>query len=253
LIILQNNLRLLRVFRNPLVAWDDGNHATWRCCGYVTKMHHIKLLGLGGGHHLPPYSILCAFPRGPHPNGILSQDSQMGVPKFPKLGFLQLWRRITLCANFRWRWGLKQSCNIHQEISNSMSHATCTEGNWVNSWLLVVGSQIVKLTSGLSFGHNLCFRCPNGSCKPILDIYIMRSFLWYKKLFNPMGFDPWNHSLKIQKSTGTPTPKMGIHLEMWVLIFTPSHTLGLPSWHVPLQALVLIASPRLRLRHLLEV
>ncbi len=25
--------------------------------------------GLGGSHHLPPYSILCTTPRGPHPNG----------------------------------------------------------------------------------------------------------------------------------------------------------------------------------------
>jgi hypothetical protein len=28
LIVLQNNLRLFGVFGNPLVAWDDGNHAT---------------------------------------------------------------------------------------------------------------------------------------------------------------------------------------------------------------------------------
>jgi len=41
---------------------------------------------LGGNHHLPPYIILCAFPRNPHPNGILSQDSQMGVTKFSKVG-----------------------------------------------------------------------------------------------------------------------------------------------------------------------
>jgi len=32
--------------------------------------------GLGGSHHLPPYSILCASPWGPHPNGILSRDSK---------------------------------------------------------------------------------------------------------------------------------------------------------------------------------
>jgi hypothetical protein len=31
--------------------------------------------GLGGGHHFPPYSILCAWPRGQHPNVILSRDS----------------------------------------------------------------------------------------------------------------------------------------------------------------------------------
>ncbi len=33
-------------------------------------------------HHLSPYSILCASPWGPHPNDILSWDSQMRVPKF---------------------------------------------------------------------------------------------------------------------------------------------------------------------------
>jgi len=38
---------------------------------------------LGESHHLPPYSILYASPQGPHPNDILSRDSQMGVSKFP--------------------------------------------------------------------------------------------------------------------------------------------------------------------------
>ncbi len=41
-----------------------------------------------------------------------------------------------------------------------------------------------------------------------------------------MGFDPWNRPLKIQESTGTPTPKMGAHLGVWVFILTLSHTPG---------------------------
>jgi hypothetical protein len=41
---------------------------------------------LGGSYHLPPYSIFCAWSQGQHPNVILSQDPQVGVPKFPKLG-----------------------------------------------------------------------------------------------------------------------------------------------------------------------
>ncbi len=44
--------------------------------------------GFEGNHHLPPYSIFCAWPRGQHPNVILSKNSQVEVPKFPKLGFL---------------------------------------------------------------------------------------------------------------------------------------------------------------------
>jgi hypothetical protein len=52
-------------------------------------------------------------------------------------------------------------------------------------------------------------KCPNGSCEPILDIYVPKDFQSYKDFFNPMRFDPYNHSLKIWKSIGTPTPKVG--------------------------------------------
>jgi len=40
--------------------------------------------GLGGSHHLPPYSILCNAPRRLHPNGSFSRDSQVGVPKLSR-------------------------------------------------------------------------------------------------------------------------------------------------------------------------
>jgi len=53
----------------------------------------------------------------------------------------------------------------------------------------MVGNQIDNLTPNLSFGHNLCFKNQNGSCEPILDIYVPRSFQWYKELFNAMNFD----------------------------------------------------------------
>ncbi len=42
--------------------------------------------GFEGSHHLPPYNIICAWPWGQHPNVILSQDSQLGSPKIPKIG-----------------------------------------------------------------------------------------------------------------------------------------------------------------------
>ncbi len=190
------------------------------------------------------------------PNGILSQDFQMGVPKFPKLGLPQLWGTITLCENLQLRWDLKQSCSPRQELFKCMFHATCTQGNWVNFQLLVVESQTTNLTLDLFFGHNLCFICPNGSCEPILNIYISITFQWYKELFNKMGFDPCICPLKIRESIGTPTPKMGVHLGMWG--FIPSHSFAfpkawnvtprLPSWLATLQALALVASPRLGLQ-----
>jgi hypothetical protein len=77
---------------------------------------------------------------------------------------------------------------------------------------------------------------------------------------NIMTFDPCNCSLKIWESTRTPTPKVGVPLGVWG--FIPSHsfalpgawnvTPGFPSWPALLQALALVASPRLRLRHTLS-
>jgi hypothetical protein len=49
------------------------------------------------------------------------------------------WKPITLHVNLRLRWSLKQSCSLCQKLSNRMWHATYTEGNWGDSWLLVVG------------------------------------------------------------------------------------------------------------------
>ncbi len=155
--------------------------------------------GLGGSHHLPPYSIFCDSPRGPHPNGFLSRDSQVGVPKFP-LGLPQLWGRITFCADLRLQWGLKQIYIPRWELSNGMFHVTYTWRNLIDSWLLMVGNQTDNLTPGLSFGHNLCLRCPNEQCEPILDIYASITFQWYKELFEAMNFDPCNRALKIWKS-----------------------------------------------------
>jgi hypothetical protein len=67
----------------------------------------------------------------------------------------------------------------------------------------MVGSQIDTLTPGLSFCYTLCFKYSNGMCEPILDIYVLINFQWYKELFNPMNFDPYNHSLKIQEGVGS--------------------------------------------------
>jgi hypothetical protein len=81
-----------------------------------------------------------------------------------------------------------------------MSHIAYTQGNQVDSQRLVVKSQIANLTPDLSFSHNLCFRCPNGQCEPILDIYASIDFQCYKKKFEAMNFDPCNRVLKIWKS-----------------------------------------------------
>jgi hypothetical protein len=39
--------------------------------------------GLGGSHHLPPYTIFCVRPRDVHPNGFLSWDSSRSPETVP--------------------------------------------------------------------------------------------------------------------------------------------------------------------------
>jgi hypothetical protein len=180
-------------------------------------------------HHLPPYSILCACPQDRHPNGIFSRDFQVdsqvgGLPSGSS-------KIRTLWVDLRLRWGLKQSCNPCWELSNDMLHVTCMQGNRGDSRLLVVESEIVNLALGPSFDHNLCFKCPNGSCKPILDIYVPKAFQWYEGLHNPMNFDPFNYSLKIQESIGTPTPKVGSSLGSVEVQFSHSPILSTSQEH----------------------
>jgi hypothetical protein len=204
--------------------------------------------GLGGSHHLPPYSILYRSPRRLHPNGFFSRDSQVGVPKLSQVGVPGLWELITPNCRVRSRRGLNQSCISPRELFNAMSHSRIGHRKEVDSRLLVVGSQTGNLTPGPSFGHNLRFRCPNEQCEPTLDIYVTRAFQWYKERHKPLNFDPSNRSLKFWESTGTPSPKVGVALGVWV--FTPSHSLTLSytpgsmwcdssasSWPAPLQCL----------------
>jgi hypothetical protein len=162
----------------------------------------------------------------------------MGIPKFPKLRLLQLWGPITLRVDLRLKWSQKQSCSLCWGLSNGMSHATCTQGNWSDFQLLVVESQIVNLTFNLSFGHNLCFKCPNGSC--------------YKELFNPMDFDPYNRPLKIQESIGTPSSLGSVRVHSLTLFCTLESMRcahRLPYWPSTSQAFALVANPRLGLWH----
>jgi len=138
-----------------------------------TDTQHSSWPRIGGNHHLPPYSILCTSPQGPHPNGFFVS----GLPslKSPKLGLPQLWSLITLRVDLGSKCGLKQSCSPCRELFNGMSRAICRQVNRVDSRLFLVGSQTGNLTPDPSFGHNLCFKCPNEQCEPILNIYIPKA------------------------------------------------------------------------------
>ncbi len=131
---------------------------------------------------------------------------------------------LLFLADLQLRWSFKKSCSLCQELSNDMWHATCTQlVNQDDSWLLVIKNQIGTLIPNLSFGNNLFFNYSNESCELSFDIFVSRSFQWYKKLFNPMIFNPWNCSLKNWESIKTLIPKVGAHLR--VCGFIPSHFL----------------------------
>jgi hypothetical protein len=146
-------------------------------------------------------------------------------------GTSQLCGAITSCSNLRSGRGLKQSCSSRRNLSNGVSHDIYTHGSRVDSRHFVVGSQTISLTPGLSFCHNLCYKCPNGSCELILDIYTSIYFQWYKKLFNARCFDLCDYSLKVQESTRTPTPQNGSSLGSASL---HPHILSHSSWAAPL-------------------
>jgi len=143
-------------------------------------------LGLGGNHHFPPYSIICVFSRHLHLNGFLSRDSQGGVSKLSRFRFPGLCEVIIVCSDLRLGWGLKQTCSFPWELSNDVSHFTWTHRGRVDSRLLVVG--------------NVCYRCPNGPCKPIFESYTLIAFQWYKEHPNVRCFDPCNRTLKFRES-----------------------------------------------------
>jgi len=163
--------KLVRTHSAPFWCWDKSQ-AT------LDSLDSPRP-GLGGSHHLPPYSILCSSPPHLHPNGSFSRDSQSGVPKLSRFGLPGLWTLITPRPELGLGRSLNQSCSSHRELFNSVSHFTYTHRIRVDSRLLVVGSQTTNLTPDLSFDHNLCCRCPNGSCKAILDIYTSRPFQRY--------------------------------------------------------------------------
>ncbi len=97
-----NKLYLLEPTSNQPTSWL-GHFLEHPWCQdkprAILDSHDSPRLELGGSHHFPPYSILCASPRHPHPNGFLSWDSQGGVPKLSRFGLLGLCEVITLCSN----------------------------------------------------------------------------------------------------------------------------------------------------------
>jgi len=164
------------------------------------------------------------------------------------MGFPRLWSPITLRANFGSQCSLKQSCSSCQELSNNMSHAFCSQVNRVDSQLFMVESRTNSLIPCPSFGHNLCFKCSNEQCKPILTSTFQQLSNHIKNTTSHWVLTPeitlW--------SFGNP-PRL--HLPKWELpwecegslFHTPSHFLTLLGICDVIPGLFLALIPRLPL------
>jgi hypothetical protein len=101
---LTNDSILTRTYINQTTSWLVRSSNTLVHRRTMAKHRLIRLTTVqiwGGSHHHPLYNILFAWPWDQHPNVILSQDSQMGVLKFPNLGLSQLWGPIILCVDLQ--------------------------------------------------------------------------------------------------------------------------------------------------------
>jgi hypothetical protein len=147
-----------------------------------------------------------------------------GTPKVESrnyFGLPGLWDIIASRPDLRLGQGLNQTCNLLWELSNAMLHSPSACREWVDSRLLVVGSQTANLTPGPSFAHNLGCRCPNDQCEGISDIYTSRPFQWNQEHPKERCFSPCYRTLKIRESRRTPNP------QLWECEFHP-HTW--PKW-----------------------
>jgi hypothetical protein len=128
------------------------------------------------------------------------------VPKTVPGGVPGLWELITPdCKIWSWR-DLNQTCSPRRDLSNDISHSQLEGREEVDSWLLVIGSQIVNLTPGPSFAHNLSYRCSNDQCEAIFYIYASRPFQWHQEHLNARCFGPCCWALNIRESRRTPNP-----------------------------------------------
>ncbi len=153
---------------------------------------------------------MALFPRTP-------KLESRNCPEIVPVGVPGLWTLITPDCRVRSQQGLNQSCIPRRDLSNAMSHFQFGGREEVDSRLLVVGSQIASLTPGPSFAHNLGWRCPNGQCKAIFDIYVSRPFQWHQERLNERCFGPCCRALNIRESRRTPNP------QLWKCWVSPPH------------------------------
>jgi len=184
--------------------------------GETTTFPHIVFSAmLCGG-----YIQMALFPGTP-------KLESRNCPETDPVGVSRLWTLVTPNCKVWSQQGLNQSYSPRRDLSNAMSYSQFGGQEKVDSWLLVVGSQIASLTPDPSFVHNLGCRCPNGQCEAIFDIYASRPFQWHHKHLNARCFGPCCWALNIRESRRTPNP------QLWECWASPPHLAKVGLRHSP--------------------
>jgi hypothetical protein len=76
---------------------------------------------------------------------------------------------------------MKKTFSLWRGLYYIISHALFQRHLTPISWVWMIRNQIVNLTPSLSFVHNLNFKHSNEQCELIFNIYISRSFQWFKE------------------------------------------------------------------------
>ncbi len=147
------------------------------------------------------YIQMVLFPGTPK---LESQNCSETVP----VGVPRLWELITPDCRVWSQRGLNQSCIPRRDLSNAVLHTQFGCREEVDSWLLLVGTHTTSLTPGPSFAHNLGYRCSNGPCEAIFDIYASRPFQWHQEHSNERCFGPCCRTLNIRESWRIPSPQL---------------------------------------------
>ncbi len=80
-----------------------------------------------------PIQYSMCLSAAPTPEWLFVPGLPRRSPKLPRFGVLELCETITICSNLGWGGGLKQSCSSRRELSNGVSHFTCTHQGRVDS------------------------------------------------------------------------------------------------------------------------
>jgi hypothetical protein len=118
---------------NKLVKTHSAHFQCWDKPRAIFDPLDSPQPGLKGSHHLPPYSIFYSSPPHLHPNGSFSRDSQSGVPKLSWFRLPGLQALIISRPELGLGRSLNQSSSFPRELSNNVSHFTCTHRNQVHS------------------------------------------------------------------------------------------------------------------------